>query len=415
MNLRTPLKEKDAEIDELIKKEIKRQETELQLIASENYTSQAVLEAQGSILTNKYAEGYPFQRYYGGCEVVDAIETLAIQRACQLFKAESANVQPHSGTQANLAVYLSLMRPGEKLMGMRISEGGHLTHGHPANLSGKLFEVFSYGVHPQTHRLDYEAIRQQVKKMRPKVLVAGASAYPRIIDFKILGNIAQESEAYLVVDMAHIAGLVAAGIHPSPIPYATCVTSTTHKTLRGPRGGLILCKQEMLPAINSMIFPGTQGGPFMHSIAGKAVCFHEALSSDFQRDQKQVIQNAQALAQTLLQEGLQLITQGTDTHLMLVDLSPFEIITGKDAEQWLHQAGITVNKNLIPHDKRSPALTTGIRIGVPALTTRGMKTSEMKQIGQWIAQILHAEGKISLIQKIRKKTQELCSHFPLYT
>lgn len=410
------LKDKDPDIYASIGKEHHREEEGLELIASENYVSQAVLEAQGSILTNKYAEGYPRKRYYGGCEHVDEAEQLAIDRICTLFGSEAANVQPHSGSQANMAVYLSLMSPGETLVGMSLSHGGHLTHGSPANFSGKLFKVLSYGVHPETHRLDYDLIRDLVLREKPKVLVAGASAYPRIIDFEILGKIARESGAELVVDMAHIAGLVAAGLHPSPIPFATYTTSTTHKTLRGPRGGLILCKNERLKAVNSWIFPGIQGGPLMHVIAAKAVAFGEALQPDFKTYQKQIIQNAKALAHELQSSDLKLVTGGTDNHLMLADLTQYGdgSITGKDAESWLDQAGITVNKNTIPNEKRSPFITSGIRIGVPAITTRGMKESEMGQVGKWILKAIESRGNEIALSKIRNEVRELCRRFPLY-
>ena len=410
------LKSADPAIHSAIEREWTREEHGLELIASENYVSRAVLEAQGSILTNKYAEGYPSKRYYGGCEFVDQVETLAIQRVCQLFKAEAANVQPHSGSQANMAVYLSLMAPGDSMIGMSLSHGGHLTHGSPANFSGKLFKVTSYGLHPETHRLDYDLIRDLVKKEKPKVLVAGASAYPRIIDFETLGQIASENGIHFVVDMAHIAGLVAAGLHPSPIPYATYTTSTTHKTLRGPRGGLILCSADRLKAVNSNIFPGIQGGPLMHVIAAKAVAFGEALTPDFVEYQKRTAENAKILAQELMSQGFKLVTDGTDNHLMLVDLSTYGDgnITGKDAENWLDQAGITVNKNTVPNEKRSPFITSGIRIGVPAVTTRGLGREEMKQIASWIRQSLETRGQLEGLKKIQAGVQELCGKFPLY-
>lgn len=346
----------DPSVANWIQKEWHREEEGLELIASENYVSQAVLDAQGSILTNKYAEGYPGKRYYGGCEFVDQIEALAIERVCRLFHSEAANVQPHSGSQANMAVYLSLMAAGDSMVGMSLAEGGHLTHGSPANFSGKLFKVSSYGLHPDTHLIDYDIIRETVKKAKPKVLVAGASAYPRRIEFEILGQIAKEAGIDLVVDMAHIAGLVAAGLHPTPIPYATYTTSTTHKTLRGPRGGLILCKADRLKAVNSTIFPGIQGGPLMHVIAAKAVAFGEALTPEFIQYQKNVIENAKCLAEALMNRGFKLATNGTDNHLMLVDLTANGdgSITGKDAEAWLDLAGITVNKNTIPNEKEAP-------------------------------------------------------------
>ena len=406
----------DPDVFQLIERENTREEEGLELIASENYVSRAVLEAQGSVLTNKYAEGYPGKRYYGGCEFVDPIENLAIQRVCQLFGAEAANVQPHSGSQANMAVYLALMAAGDTLVGMDLSHGGHLTHGSPANFSGKLFKVTSYGIHPETHRLDYDLIRDTVRKAKPKVLVAGASAYPRIIDFEILGQIAREFDAHLVVDMAHIAGLVAAGLHPSPIAHATYTTSTTHKTLRGPRGGIILCKNDRLKAVNSMIFPGIQGGPLMHVIAAKAVAFAEALSPAFKDYQKKIVSNARALAEALMQQGFQLVTGGTDNHLMLVDLTAFGdgSIPGKDAENWLDQASITVNKNTIPNEKRSPFVTSGIRIGVAALTTRGMDATEMQKIAGWIRRVLESKGDAAQLTQIRAAVHDLTRNFPLY-
>ncbi len=415
-SFQTHLSAQDPAIFSSIRKEWAREEDGLELIASENYASQAVLEAQGSILTNKYAEGYPGKRYYGGCTFVDEIESLAIQRVCQLFKAEAANVQPHSGSQANMAVYLALMAPGDTLVGMSLSHGGHLTHGSPANFSGKLFKVISYGLNPETHRLDYDQIRDLVLKEKPKVLVAGASAYPRIIDFEILGKIAQEAGSAFVVDMAHIAGLIAAGLHPSPVPHATYTTSTTHKTLRGPRGGIILCNQDRLKAVNSLIFPGIQGGPLMHVIGAKAVAFKEALTPEFTEYQQQVITNAQALAADLMELGFKLVTGGTENHLMLVDLTATGdgSISGKDAETWLDLAGITVNKNTIPNEKRSPFITSGIRIGVPAITTRGMGRSEMKKVAQWINRAIQTGGNSDQLGKIRSEVRELCRAFPLY-
>jgi glycine hydroxymethyltransferase len=415
-SFRKNLSSADPVIYASIQKELDREEDGLELIASENYVSHAVLEAQGSVLTNKYAEGYPGKRYYGGCEFVDQVESAAIERVCKLFKSEAANVQPHSGSQANMAAYLTLMSAGDTLVGMSLSNGGHLTHGSPANFSGKLFKVAAYGIHPETHRLDYDQIRDLVKREKPKVLVAGASAYPRIIDFEIFGKIAEEFGAHLVVDMAHIAGLVAAGLHPSPIPYATYTTSTTHKTLRGPRGGLILCKADRLKAVNSLIFPGIQGGPLMHVIAAKAVSFNEALQPDFITYQKQIIDNAKALASELMQKGFKLVTDGTDNHLMLVDLTATGdgSITGKDAENWLDHAGITVNKNTIPNEKRSPFVTSGIRIGLPAITTRGMAQTEMKKVAQWIQRALETRGDMGKLTQIRAEVKELCQDYPLY-
>ncbi|MGK5081738.1 serine hydroxymethyltransferase [Bdellovibrionota bacterium FG-1] len=418
----------DPAIFTAIERESVREEEGLELIASENYVSQAVLEAQGSKLTNKYAEGYPGKRYYGGCEFVDQVETLAIDRVCRLFGSPAANVQPHSGSQANMAAYLALMQPGDTMVGMSLSHGGHLTHGSPVNFSGRLFRVAAYGLNPETHRLDYDLIRDLVKKEKPKVLVAGASAYPRTIDFETMGKIAAENGAYFVVDMAHIAGLVAAGLHPSPIPHSTYTTSTTHKTLRGPRGGLILTGQgpaigstlataaDRIKAVNSQIFPGIQGGPLMHVIAAKAVAFGEALSPGFIGYQKQVIANAKALADSLIHQGFKLVTDGTDNHLMLVDLTQTldGSISGKDAETWLDLAGITVNKNTIPNEKRSPFVTSGIRIGVPAITTRGMGASEMKQIAVWIHEVLKAKGDTPALARVRGAVRELCGSFPVY-
>ncbi len=410
------LKTTDIPIYEAIQGELLREEEGLELIASENYVSRAVLEAQGSVLTNKYAEGYPFKRYYGGCEYVDKAEAAAIERVCKLFKCEAANVQPHSGSQANMAVYLSVMKPGETMLGMNLSHGGHLTHGSPANFSGKLFRVVSYGLNPSTERLDYDMIREAALKEKPKVIVAGASAYPRVIDFAAFASIASDCGALLVVDMAHIAGLVAADLHPSPIPHATYTTSTTHKTLRGPRGGLILANAEKIKAVNSMIFPGIQGGPLMHVIAAKAVAFGEALTPEFNEYQKQIIINARTLAESLINRGFKLVSGGTDNHLMLVDLSvsPAGDISGKDAEAWLDKAGITVNKNTVPNEKRSPFVTSGIRIGVPAVTTRGMGTGEMKQIALWISDAIVSRGDSEKLGLIRNKVRDLCHNFPLY-
>jgi len=410
------LKTADPSIAGFIAQEAKRQETGLELIASENYVSRAVLEAQGSILTNKYAEGYPGKRYYGGCEYVDEAEKLAIERICKLFSCEAANVQPHAGSQANMAVFMTLMNPGDKLLGMSLSHGGHLTHGSPVNFSGKLFKVTSYGLNPETHRLDYDAIRDQAISEKPKVIVAGASAYPRIIDFAIFGQIAREVGAELVVDMAHIAGLVAAGLHPTPVGHATYVTSTTHKTLRGPRGGLILSSADKIKAVNSLIFPGIQGGPLMHVIAAKAVAFGEALTPEFKTYQKNIVENSKALADELQALGLKLVTGGTDNHLVLADLSTFAdgTITGKDAETWLDQASITVNKNTVPNEKRSPFVTSGIRIGTPAVTTRGLGRSEMKQVAKWIIQVLESRGDAGKLEAVKSQVRELCGKFPVY-
>jgi len=415
-NFLKSLAETDPALSQAITHEFDREENGIELIASENYVSKAVLEAQGSVLTNKYAEGYPGKRYYGGCTFVDQAENLAIERICKLYGAEAANVQPHSGSQANMAVYLTLMKPGEKIMGMSLAMGGHLTHGSPANFSGKLFQTAFYGISPDSHRLDYDQIRKQALEEKPKVLVAGASAYPRIIDFAAFGEIARECGAELVVDMAHISGLVAAGVHPSPIPHATYTTSTTHKTLRGPRGGIILSSAERMKPVNSLIFPGIQGGPLMHVIAAKAVAFGEALTPEFVNYQKQVIANAKALADALMEQGLTLVTGGTDNHLMLVDLTSFGdgSVTGKDAEAWLDQAGITVNKNTIPNEKRSPFVTSGIRIGTPAATTRGLGAAEMKQIAAWIIRVLQAKGDATQLTTIHNEVKELCHRYPVY-
>ena len=410
------LQQQDPEIFGAIQKESAREEDGLELIASENYASRAVMEAQGSILTNKYAEGYPGKRYYGGCTNVDVAESLAIERVCKLFGSEAANVQPHSGSSANMGVYHSLLSPGDTILGMSLSHGGHLTHGSPVNFSGKLFKAFHYGLNAETDLLDYNVIREMAKKERPKVIIAGASAYARIIDFKIFGEIANEVGAKLVVDMAHIAGLVAAGLHPSPIPHATYTTSTTHKTLRGPRGGIILCSQENLKPVNSLIFPGIQGGPLMHVIAAKAVAFQEALRPEFKTYQEQVIKNAKVLAESLMGLGFKLITNGTDNHLMLVDLAQSldQQTTGKEAEAWLDLAGITVNKNTVPNEKRSPFITSGIRIGTPAMTTRGLKESEMKQVAAWIKEAIESKGSPETLSNIKGQVKELCHRFPVY-
>lgn len=409
----TSLSMADSDVFSLIQNERDRQEHGLEMIASENYVSQAVLEAQGSILTNKYAEGYPGKRYYGGCEFVDQIESLAIERAKKLFNCEHANVQPHSGSQANLAVYLACLKPGQTVLGMDLSHGGHLTHGSPVNFSGLLFNAVHYGIDPQTGRLNYNQVRDQALKSKPQLIIAGYSAYPRELDFKAFREIADEVGAKLLVDMAHFAGLVAAGVHPSPIPYADFVTSTTHKTLRGPRGGLILCKESDAKGLNSKIFPGIQGGPLEHVIAAKAVAFGEALKPEFKHYSQQVVKNARALAQVLLQRGFQLVTGGTDNHLILLDLSDREI-TGKEAEVSLDHAGITVNKNTVPNEKRSPFVTSGIRIGTPALTTRGMREPEMEQIGGWIADVLGDWKNDSQLQKTKALVKELCNKFPIY-
>jgi glycine hydroxymethyltransferase len=412
----TPLKSADPEIFSVIEREFTRQQDGIELIASENYASRAVMEAQASVLTNKYAEGYPGKRYYGGCEIVDIAERLAIERVCKIFGAEAANVQPHSGSQANMAVYMSLLKPGDKVVGMSLAQGGHLTHGSPVNFSGKLYEIHAYGLDPKTERIDYDAVRDLVKKEKPKMLIAGASAYPRILDFETFGSIAKENGCDLFVDMAHIAGLIAAGLHPSPIPHATYTSSTTHKTLRGPRGGLILSSADRIKAVNSLIFPGIQGGPLMHVVAAKAVAFGEALKPEFKEYQKSVVANAKVLADSLTAEGLRLVSGGTDNHLMLADLTSFGdgSVTGKDAEAWLDRAHITVNKNSVPGDQRSPFITSGIRIGTPASTTRGFAEGEMKQIAKWISGVLRSKGDEAQIAKIGAEVKALCGKFPVY-
>jgi len=402
----------DPEIAAVIQKEIDRQQQTLELIASENIASAAVMAAQGTVLTNKYAEGYPDRRYYGGCEHVDTAEKLAIERAKRLFGADYANVQPHSGSQANMAVYFSMLEPGDTVLGMDLSHGGHLTHGSPVSFSGKFFKFVHYGVEKDSGMIDYDEIAAKAKKSKPKMIVAGASAYPRIIDFKLFAAIAHSVNATLMVDMAHIAGLVAAGVHPSPLPYADVVTSTTHKTLRGPRGGLILAKKEYGDQLNKEIFPGIQGGPLMHVIAAKAVAFKEALSESFKAYQMNTVANAKLLAEQLMQAGLQLISGGTDNHMMLVDLRNLGI-TGKEAEAVLDRVGITVNKNTIPFDQQGPFVTSGIRIGTPAVTTRGMQRPEMQTIAGLIVDVLTHSRESAVIQRSRKTVQALCSAFPI--
>jgi len=406
------IKKIDPEIAGSISREIFRQENTLELIASENIASKAVMATQGCIMTNKYAEGYPAARYYGGCDYVDEAENLAIERAKKLFGAEYANVQPHSGSQANMAVYFALLNPGDTVLGMDLSHGGHLTHGSSANFSGQLYHFVHYGLSPKTGMIDLNDISELAKKHRPKLIVAGASAYPRMIDFKAFADIAQSIDAYLMVDMAHIAGLVAAGEHPSPIPHSHVVTTTTHKTLRGPRGGLILSQKDFSKSLNSKIFPGIQGGPLMHIIAAKAVALKEAMSNTFNAYQKQTVKNAACLAETLIEKGLNLVSGGTDNHLMLLDLRNIQL-TGKKAQIVLEKAGITVNKNAIPYDPESPFVTSGIRIGTPAITSRGMKENEMKSIGTYISQILLQPDNISVIEKTGKAVRELCQSFPL--
>ncbi len=408
----------DQEIVQLIQKESVRQQDGLEMIASENYASKAVMEAQGSILTNKYAEGYPGKRYYGGCEFIDGIETLAIERAKKLFNVAFANVQPHAGSPANMAVYLASMKPGETILGMDLSNGGHLTHGSPVNFSGLLFKAASYKLDSETGLLNYDTIRATAREVKPKLIIAGYSAYPRHLDFAKFREIATEVGAELLVDMAHFAGLVASGHHQSPVPFADYITSTTHKTLRGPRGGIILTNtEEKSKIVNSRIFPGIQGGPLEHIIAAKAVAFGEALKPEFKSYIDQVLKNAKVLATELTTEGFNLVTGGTDNHLMLLDLSQSKDmaeLTGKVAEHSLDEAGITVNKNTVPNEKRSPFVTSGIRIGTPALTTRGMKESEMKLIAKWISHVLKNPTNANVKQKIKNQVKELCQSFPIY-
>ncbi|MDH5589448.1 MAG: serine hydroxymethyltransferase [Gemmatimonadota bacterium] len=409
------LKATDPAIFDAVVAEARRQDQGLELIASENFVSRAVLEAMGTVLTNKYAEGVPHKRYYGGCEHVDVAEDLARDRATELFGAEHANVQPHSGAQANMAAYFAFLDPGAKILGMSLSHGGHLTHGSPVNFSGRLFNVVSYGVGDDDGLIDYDRVREQAKAEGPAMIVAGASAYPRIIDFATFGEIAREVGALLVVDMAHIAGLVAAGEHPSPVPHADVTTTTTHKTLRGPRGGLILTREEHAKAIDKAVFPFMQGGPLMHVIAAKAVAFLEALRPEFKDYARQIVANARAMGEGLADRGLHLVSGGTDNHLLLVDLRPsHEELTGKEAEAALEAAGITVNKNTVPGETRSPFVTSGLRIGTPALTSRGMKEDEMRRIAAWIADILDAPGDEARIGEVRGQVQELCQVFPLY-
>ncbi|KOR25831.1 serine hydroxymethyltransferase [Clostridium sp. L74] len=407
----TNLTNNDSTILGMIKKEAERQEYNIELIASENFTSLSVMEAMGSLLTNKYAEGYPHKRYYGGCEFVDEVEDLARERLKKLFGAEHANVQPHSGSQANMAVYMSVLQPGDTILGMDLTHGGHLTHGSPVNFSGKLYNFISYGVDKETEIIDYELLRKIALENKPKMIVSGASAYPRIIDFEKIREICDEVDAYMMVDMAHIAGLVATGLHPSPMPYADFVTTTTHKTLRGPRGGAILCKEKYAKAVDKAIFPGIQGGPLMHIIAAKAVCFGEALKEDYKTYMNQVIKNTKALGEELIKYGFRLISGGTDNHLLLIDLTNKKI-TGKDAEKLLDSVGITVNKNTIPFETLSPFVTSGIRIGTPAVTTRGFKEEEMKKIAYFINySIEHREENLS---QIKDQVKEVCKKYPLY-
>jgi glycine hydroxymethyltransferase len=407
------LKSIDPEIFEVIRRETERQAYGLELIPSENFVSEAVLEATGSVLTNKYAEGYPGKRYYGGCEFVDQAETLAIERAKKIFGAEHVNVQPHSGSQANMAVYLAAMNPGDTMLGMNLSHGGHLTHGSPVNFSGRLFNVVPYGVRQDTETIDFDQVRDLALKHKPKMIVIGASAYPRIIEFAPFRKIADETGAMLMADIAHVAGLVAVGLHPNPVPYCEFVTTTTHKTLRGPRAGMILCREEMAKKLNSSIFPGIQGGPLMHVIAAKAVALKEAMTPGFKEYQAQIVRNAQAMAGAIARRGYRLVSGGTDNHLFLVNLKDTPL-TGKEAQEALDRVGITVNKNTVPFETRSPFVTSGIRAGTPAITTRGMKEREMERIGNLIADVLSAPGDAAVEKRVTAAVRDICEAFPLY-
>ena len=408
-----PLYEVDPQIAAAIDNEVRRQHEGLELIASENFVSEAVLEAMGSVFTNKYAEGYPGKRYYGGCEFTDVVEELARTRAKQLFSAEHANVQPHAGSQANMAAYAAILQPGDTILGLNLAHGGHLTHGHHLNFSGKTYRIVPYGVTREAETINYDDLEKLAEQERPKLIIGGGSAYPRIIDFARMRQIADKVGALYLVDMAHFAGLVAGGVHPSPVPHAQIVTSTTHKTLRGPRAGMILCNQEHAAAIDKTVFPGMQGGPLVHIVAAKAVCFQEAMQPDFRDYTRQIVANAKVLADTLAAEGFRIISGGTDTHLMLVDVFSQGML-GSEAEKALDKAGITVNKNAIPFDTNPPMKPSGIRIGTPALTTRGMKESEMRQIGRWISQALHSRTDSAVLTKVRTQVLELAEAFPLY-
>lgn len=407
------LEKVDPEVDQAIELETRRQAGNIELIASENFVSEAVLEAQGCIMTNKYAEGYPGNRYYGGCEFVDIVENLAIERCKQLFGADHVNVQPHSGTQANMAVYFAAVSPGDTVLGMNLSHGGHLSHGSPANFSGKFYKIVAYGVSKDTETIDFAEVEKLAKEHKPKMIIVGASAYSRTLDFQKFRKIADEVGAVIMADIAHIAGLVATGLHPSPIKICEYVTSTTHKTLRGPRGGLIMCKEAYAKTLNSRVFPGSQGGPLMHIIAAKAVAFKEALAPEFKEYQRQIIKNAKALADELKNQGLRLVSGGTDNHMMLVDLTA-KGVTGKEAQEALDRAAITVNKNGIPFDTKGPQVTSGIRIGTPAVTTRGMKENEMRQIASYIADVIKNINNEQKIQAVAQKVKTLCAQFPLY-
>ena len=408
-----PLAEADPDVAAAIENEVRRQHEGLELIASENFVSEAVLEAMGSVFTNKYAEGYPGRRYYGGCEFTDVVENLARDRAKQLFGAEHANVQPHAGTQANMAAYAAVIQPGDTVLGLNLAHGGHLSHGHPLNFSGKTYRIVPYGVTRETETIDYDELEALAEKERPKLIIGGGSAYPRIIDFARMRQITDKVGAIYLVAMAHFAGLVAGGAHPSPVPHAQIVTSTTHKTLRGPRSAMILCKTDYAQAVDKTVFPGMQGGPLVHMIAAKAVCFHEAMQAEFRDYAHQVVANAKVLAETLASEGFRIISGGTDTHLMLVDVFAKGML-GSEAEKALGEAGITVNKNAIPFDTNPPLKPSGIRIGSPALTTRGMKEREMRQVALWISQVLHSRSDSGLLARVRKQVLELSEAFPLY-
>ena len=411
--LEKPLYEVDPEVAEAIQAETLRESETLELIASENFVSEAVLQAMGSVFTNKYAEGYPGRRYYGGCQHVDVVESLAIERATKLFGCEHANVQPHSGSQANMGAYMALLKPGDKILGMGLLHGGHLTHGHPLNFSGFLYQVVSYGVRPEDEQIDYEALESLARQEKPRLIVAGASAYSRTIHFDRLEEIARKFGSYLMVDMAHIAGLVAAGLHPNPVPHADLVTLTTHKTLRGPRGGMVLCREEHKKALDKLVFPGIQGGPLVHIIAAKAVCLREAMTDTFREYQRQVVRNASVLSESMAREGFRIVSGGTDNHLFLVDVFS-KGITGKQAEESLERASITVNKNTIPFDSHPPLVTSGIRIGTPAVTTRGMGEAEMQLIGTWIGRVLHSIQEEEIQRDIRHEVRTLTRRFPLY-
>jgi glycine hydroxymethyltransferase len=408
------LSELDPDVAEALFNETARQSETIELIASENFVGEAILETVGSVFTNKYAEGYPGRRYYGGCEFVDVVESLAIERAQKLFGAEHVNVQPHSGTQANIAAYFSVLEPGDKILGMNLSHGGHLTHGHPLNFSGRFFEVVPYGVSPETETIDYDALADLAKKEKPKLIVAGASAYSRVIEFDKMSEIAKRVGAFLMADIAHIAGLVATGLHPSPIPYADLVTSTTHKTLRGPRGGLIMCTEELKKAVNRNLFPGSQGGPLVHAIAAKAVCLKLAMEAEFQEYQQQVMKNAAALSESIADQGFRIVSGGTDNHLFLVDVFS-NGLTGKQAEEALEEASITVNKNTIPFDQHPPLVTSGIRVGTPAVTTRGMRETEMAQIGDWIGKVLKDIENSEVRSIVGEEVRSFGTRFPIYS